>query len=135
MSDIAGFDDRGPFALSMVGLGNFVRHVPRRREWPLVVSVGDTADDFALALALDRCLGPALWVPPGLLGSDTIQILAAALSSTRIRDDGYREVHFTSCSLDSSYLEGIASELDQARWTGTGRVSASKPVPLPPTRP
>lgn len=133
--DTTEFDEHGPFAMSMAGLGTFVRPLPLRSDWPLVVTVGDAADDFALALALDRCMGPGLWVPPDVLGSDTVKALAAALNSTRVREDRNREIHLTSCSLDESRLEELANELNEALWTDTERVSPSMPAPLPPRRP
>lgn len=133
--DTTELDTHGPFAVSMVGLGDFVRTLPLRRDWPLVVSVGDTADDFALALTLDRCIAPALWVPPDLLGSDTVQTLASALSFPGVREDRDRAVHLISTSLDESRLAALANELDGALVTGRGRVSVSLPAPLPPYRP
>jgi hypothetical protein len=133
-------DEGGPFAMSMMGLSDFVRAVPPRSDWPLVVAVGDSADDFALAVALDRCMAPALWVPPTILGSDTVQALGNALMFPRSRDDRHRMIHLTSCSLDETALEPLAAELNQhlsneLLSNKEPRVTVSLPVPLPRNRP
>lgn len=132
---IAELDHHGPFALSMVGLSDFTRPLPLRNDWPLVVSVGDTADDFALAVSLDRCMAPALWVPPDILGSNTVSTLADALRFTHTRRDRDRDVHVTSCSLDDARLAAVADELNERLSNDSPRVSVSLPVPLPAHRP
>ena len=63
-----------PAGLSLLGC----RVLHRLGSWqfgtPLTVVVGSTADDFAYALALDRCGLPAWWVPDAAsLGDDSIE--------------------------------------------------------------
>ncbi len=125
----------GPFAMSMVGLGNFVRPVPIRNDWPLAIVVGDTADDFALAMAIDRGMPPGLWVPPSLLGIDTVEVLASSLMSMRPPDDRHRTVHLTSCSLEAGDLEPVAHGLATALHDWPGGVRVSTRIPLPRDRP
>ena len=99
--DDAALDNHGPLCeMSTVGLSDFVDLSPLRSDWPLVISVGDTADDFALAIALDWCMPPALWVPPTILGSDTVMAVADALMYTWMSNDRDRTIHLTSCSLE-----------------------------------
>ena len=52
-----------PSGLSLVGCEVLSRMHPRQYETPLTLVVGSTAEDFAYALALDRCGVPAWWVP------------------------------------------------------------------------
>lgn len=133
--DLTPLDEHGPFKMSMLGLGRFMRPVPTRHDWPLAVVVGDSADDFALAVALDRCMSPSLWVPPTILGEDTLQVVASALMSPRTRNDRDRTVHVTSCSLGQVGLERIASQLADNVYDGHDRVQISLPVALPRHRP
>jgi hypothetical protein len=128
------FDTYGPFAMSMVGLGEFVRPVPMRQEWPLVVVVGDSAYDFALATSHDRCIGPALWIPPAVLGAETLKVAARALSMPRRHDDRDRPVYVTSCSLDAKAIQPIAEKLADQMWNSAGRVRTGSPE-LPQVRP
>jgi hypothetical protein len=130
--DVHALDERGPFALSMMGLSEFGRPLPMRHEWPLVVVVGDSADDFALAMALDRCLRPALWVPPSVLGPKTMQVVAGALAT--MRHDRKRKIHLTSCSLDEAALTPLVSDLTGSFLT-SAEVVVSLPEPLPRDRP
>jgi hypothetical protein len=133
-SAVYWFDTYGPFAMSLVGLGEFIRLTPMRREWPLVVVVGDSADDFALATSLDRCMGPALWIPPAILGPETLKVAARALEMPRNRDDRDRPVYVTSCSLDANAIQPIAEELAGQMWNSASRVRAGFPE-LPQVRP
>lgn len=128
------FDTYGPFAMSMVGLSEFMRPTPMRQEWPLVVVVGDSADDFTLATSLDRCMGAALWVPPAILGEETLKIAARALEMPRRRDDRARPVYVTSCSLDANAIQPIADELAEQMWKSASRVRAGIPE-IPQVRP
>lgn len=130
---LSALQEHGPFAMTMIGLAQFMRPVPVRHDWPLVVVVGDTADDFALAMSFDRCMGPSHWLPPSLLGADTVGILMTALGMPRQRDDRHRTIHVTSCSLDHAALEPIVARM--ARERGIDKVRISLPVPVPNHRP
>ncbi len=57
--------DCSPFARTLVAADRFSRFDPRADQRPLPIVVGGTARDFALAYALDRLVGPALWLPVG----------------------------------------------------------------------
>jgi len=62
-----------PSGLSLVGFEVLSRMHPGQFKTPLTLVVGSTADDFALALALDRCGVPAWWVPdPASLPDESI---------------------------------------------------------------
>jgi hypothetical protein len=128
------FDTYGPFAMSMVGLGEFIRLTPMRQEWPLVIVVGDSASDFALATSLDRCMGPAMWVPPAILGEETWKVAARVLEMPRRHDDRDRPVYLTSCSLNDDAIQAMAGELADQMWSNASRVRAGIPE-LPQQRP
>lgn len=134
-ADLAALDEHCPFAMTMRGLGWFSRPLPIPSDLPLAVVVGETADDFALALILDRCMRPAIWLPPSLLGDDSAHVLATAVSGLHAGNSRDRRIHLTSCSLGAEDVEPLAVALAATIYDGNQRVVTSFPVPLPEHRP
>lgn len=128
------FDTYGPFAMSMVGVSRFIRVPPMREEWPRVVIVGDSADDFALATAIDRCIGSAVWFPTAIVGPDTSKTVANALATPSDRNDRNRPVFVASCSLDGDAIHATVEELAGAMWSDEIEIHAGFPS-LPRLRP
>ncbi len=74
------FLQRTPFGDTMRGCGWFLPAWPLWQQRPFFVVRGDSAADFCLALALDRCYGDAAWFPRSFAqGKD--EVAAAARSS------------------------------------------------------
>lgn len=133
--DLGVLDTNGPFAISMMGLGWFSRPVPVHRDWPLALVLGDAASDFSLAMILDRLMGPALWVPPGVLGDQTARAVANVLTAPRRRYDRDRTVHVTSTSLTPDALADFVKSMEGMTFGDPERIIPSPRVPLPEDRP
>lgn len=82
---------------------------------PLAIVVGDTADDFALAVLLDRMLGFSLWLTEATLADhfDGAWRPQTALAS-RIRESLYAsDVPVTSASMSTDQLNAVLARLTE----------------------
>jgi hypothetical protein len=94
---------RRVFDISTIGCIAWNRWTPDLDQLPVVVVVGDTADDFAYALALDRMNPPAIWLPRSEIlsrrfASTALPILIRGLSALERRGGGERAVTLVSLS-------------------------------------
>lgn len=129
-----------PMALSMIGCAVMARTLLRPEDRPFTIVAGSTMDDFALALALDRCLGDAIWLPGCLLDSPdrpaTIRALGRAIFSRHSSQFGAEApIRLCSCSTTSSGLEMLRAEIAESGYPGTDRVSVDERASVPPLRP
>ncbi|MCY3924348.1 MAG: hypothetical protein OXG52_02365 [bacterium] len=109
-----------PSCLSLVGCEILRRMHPGQYTTPLTLVVGSTADAFAYALAVDRCGGPAWWVPdPASLpdGSITKRMLRTLGSAVRLdrqqaqQAAAGRGVEFCSLSMLSDGLRDVSEQI------------------------
>jgi hypothetical protein len=106
-----------PLANTVAGCGLYHVWHPDWDERPFMVIAGETADDFALALALDRCYSAAAWWPTTLSG-DYAKVAAGELTRTlnhatrRVE----RRVLLTSTSLSERELAEVAQTLTAQTW-------------------
>jgi len=138
----ASFEAMTPFGRTLVGL---TRIQPGLDEsWdrrPFALIIGDTADDFSLALALDRLLAGAAWVPSCLrLGnSDRTfaagQALRSVLSEAMWNLGGERPILITSISAraeeQSEFEMLLRSLLPQVRGLPTPHLEVCDPLRIP----
>jgi len=133
-----------PSGLSLVGCDVFRRMHPGQYETPLTLVVGSTADDFAYALALDRCGGPAWWVPdPASLPDESITrrmlttLAWAVLQDRRVAQQTAAGHGVEVCSL-SMPGDGVRDVSEQIRGMGGGlpgiEILHTDRVKLPPRR-
>lgn len=112
-----------PSGLSLLGCSVLQRLGPWRSGTPLTLVLGSTADDFAYALALDRCGLPAWWVPdPASLGDDSIaprmlNTLARSITMERLpleKTGQGNGVEVCSLSMPSEEVRSFCTELPDA---------------------
>lgn len=113
---------------TMVGLTRIKRSFPRDRSVLLVV--GDTANDFALAMIWDRLYGTSVWLPSELQPieqsprSSAARIALSRQTRNAARWDG--SVHVASCSLESEAIKKIARDLQLHDEFTAGQVTRAK---------
>jgi len=110
-----------PSGLSLVGCEVLSRMHPGQYKTPLTLVVGSTADDFAFALALDRCGGPAWWVPdPASIPDESItrRVLSTLAWAIRLDRQSAEQTAAGSgvevCSLSMS-SDGVRDVSEQVR--------------------
>ena len=112
-----------PSGLSLLGCEVLQRIGSWQFGTPLTVVVGSTADDFAYALALDRCGVPAWWVPDeASLGDDSISarmfdVLAWSIRMERqpLESSGQgKGVEVCSLSIPRDQLRAFCTRLREA---------------------
>lgn len=137
--------DRTPFALTEIGCGWYVIGRPWRRDRPIVLTVGNNADDYALALAMDRLYRRSFWVAGSFLDEDTelSKQVRSRLAYNLDRETGYgmtpyeeEPILVTSTSMEKADWIEQASRL----WTEygkdmSGRIKWVLPQALPMPRP
>jgi hypothetical protein len=130
---------RTPFGDTMRGCGWFLPAWPLWQQRPFVVC-GDSAADFCLALALDRCYGDAAWFPQSFAqGKDEVAATARSTLALVVNElysaaHGRRATVVTSTTLTSSdVMEAVRALLPKA--VGDDRVSVAEPAQLPLGRP
>jgi hypothetical protein len=79
-----------PFAVSRVGCHEWGRWFPGFDDLPIVVVAGDSADDFAYAMALDRMNSPAVWLPRSELQSPRFASVALPLLARGLKSLAHR---------------------------------------------
>lgn len=82
------------------------------------VVVGDSASDFALALAYDRMLGFGLWLPTDWLSDDNLMgrtIAPALRTRNRNAERQGKRIFVTSRSIDAQGLEAACARLRDPR--------------------
>lgn len=128
-----------PLANSVAGCGLYHVWHPDWDERPFVVVAGGSAEDFALALALDRCYSTAAWLPT-TLDDDHAGLARDALARVlydAARPPRKRRLLLTSTSLAETELTAVVAALNAEVW---GRnlsleVVDSSSIPLlPPQR-
>jgi hypothetical protein len=129
-----------PLQLSMLGCRTFRRADQFDHGEPIAVVVGDSLDDFAYALALDRCLGRAMWLPTSLIGEVgedvAVSDLAQVLSSTRRTGSGqHRAINVVSRSVEEGALQEICEGLCRSGWFQFGPSPQVEELSLPYHRP
>lgn len=108
-------DARSPFTRSKHGLTGFA--FTPRNTW--VVVLGDVCEDFCLALACDRMMTIATWLPVRLIAEPNFLLRLAHLRTRLTANQAYGwRIVFTSASLDPEAL--------RAAWlTATGQDEAA----------
>jgi hypothetical protein len=108
--------DPTPFGHTLAGCAWF-----GREPWPptpFVFVVGDTPDDFAAGLALDRITRSGGWVPYGVFGGPHERPLLRAMNSTIANITRYRseerKVFVCSLSLTADKLNEVRSAIAKA---------------------
>jgi hypothetical protein len=106
-----GYIREQPLERSMLGMRRMTPARARRRPW--VVVVGGTCADFCFALACDRLLGGATWLPLSRLPGPVLDAGFPALSrhiTTASTMNGTR-IAVTSLSLDEAGVEEAREQL------------------------
>ncbi len=131
------FLQRTPFGDTMRGCGWFLPIGWELR--PFFVVCGDSAADFCLALALDRCYGDAAWFPHSFVHGDD-DVAATARFTLALLIDGLRSAAETRPSVvtsatltDAEVMKAAQALLPEA--VGEDRVSVAEPARLPLGRP
>lgn len=111
-----------PFGVGMVGCGLYV---PFETSWDsraIYVVIGDTAEDYCAALALDRGWDAGLWLPQSLVDDAsasrerTILALGRTLHTLGRGPGGDRRIELTTLSLDDSAVIAVAEMLQASPW-------------------
>jgi hypothetical protein len=120
-----------PFSLTTVGCSAYVMGRPWRGTLPNFVVVGDSAEDYSLAMLLDRMYHQSYWCPVKFLrGSDDVSMaVRSGLARQLHKATGYgrgddERILLTSMSLSLSELDDIPAVLDQDVMVGHGLVSS-----------
>jgi hypothetical protein len=95
----------------------------------VAVVIGDTGEDFALAVAYERILGAAIWLTPALLDDKPIfarNVQAATGPMITELDRNAYQMALTSTSVSKRYLDGLAKRL---RWPSVLITVDGKPEP------
>jgi hypothetical protein len=128
--------DRRVFKVSEVGCTGWRRWSPKLDELPLVVVVGDTADDFAYAMALDRMNAPAVWLPRSALRSRrfakvALPLLIRGLNSLERQGGGERPVTLVSLSEKRPQLLHLRQRLRSASLFDAFNVTVADVIDIP----
>jgi hypothetical protein len=128
--------ERRVFEISEVGCTGWQRWSPKLVDLPVVVVVGDTADDFAYALALDRMNSPAVWLPRSALRSrrftrTALPLLIRGLSTLRRRGGGHRTITLISLSEKRPQLLRLRQRLRSASPFDTVNVTVADAIEMP----
>lgn len=99
-----------PWFLADQGLAQWSRGLRRDR---IAVVIGDTARDFALALAYDRLLGLGVWLSTAMMDDDTFRrhtypVLSSVVSS--LEHSGNRMI-VTSTSATPKYVDDLVERI------------------------
>jgi len=134
--DDPSITDRRAFELSRIGCTGWNRSSPELDELPVVVVVGNTADDFAYAMALDRMNPPAVWLPRSELRSRTfantaLPLLVRGLGSMTRRGGGDRAITLVSLSETRQQLLRLRQRLRAAALFGDVEVATAHSIDLP----
>jgi hypothetical protein len=113
--------ERAPFRIGLVGCGVYSQFSTAWHDRPLNVVVGDSADDFCLAMALDRGWDAGIWVPRSLIndpdvGGVALRTLADVLHRQSRGPGGDRLLKLTSLTMTQSELADIRSTLLESLW-------------------
>lgn len=126
-----------PFGNTMAGCGLYHVWHPDWEERPFVVVAGPTSNDFALALALDRCYSAAAWLPTGL-ADEYVDVMVQALATTlhHVGRQHKRPLMVTSTSVDEEQLLQIIRSVGATPWGPELRLSVvdSATIPLLPAQ-
>jgi hypothetical protein len=127
-----GYLLRTPLANTVAGCGTYSVWHPDWDDRPFVVVAGNAADDFALALALDRCFSSAAWLPTGL-SDDYGKVVREALARALYDIDHPRRMRLlvTSTSLADNDLAVAATALNAAIWGRDLTLEIVDPAAIP----
>ena len=121
-----------PFANTVAGCSWYQVWHPGWEERPFVVVAGVAADDFALALALDRCYSAAGWWPTTLEGEmerTALRTLSRTLYD--VAHHGDRRLLLTSTSLTEAELLPLVEALALEAWGAGLSIDVVDPLAIP----
>jgi hypothetical protein len=130
-----GFLARTPFGDSTRGCSWYT---PTQSDWehrPFYVVCGDSAADFCLALALDRCYGDGAWFPQAFAkGDDELADVVRTTLARVIDSMDRRRIVCTSMTADAATTEETLRSLP-AEVVRSGRYTVVESAQLPLGRP
>lgn len=133
-----------PFSRTLLGCARM--YPPPYTPWgtrPYLVVVGDSADDFAFALACDRMSGGAVWLPKeflshkGTISQDVVEGLGKFLAAMASDRNQERQIRLLSLSINEEELktcyEAIQATFNESPWAKrvTLRMTSPSKIMIP----
>lgn len=113
--------EKSPFKAGLMGCSWVARSSTEWRNRPIIIVAGDAADDFALAMALDRGWGNGIWFPSVLLDdafrSTALSTLGSAVMD-RVRSGQVSTPLVVTSASHGPAANNLLDALTESIWAG-----------------